>query len=81
MASESVIKIAIENIVSDYSLSTIGVTDDPVRRKSEHGNPQRWHQWDADSETAARNVEICFLDNGMKGGGGGAGRADFVYIF
>ncbi len=81
MASESAIKAAIEKIVTTYSLWTIGVTDDPVRRKSEHGNPQYWHQWDADTETAARNVEKHFLDKDMKGSGGGLGRADYVYIF
>ena len=81
MASESAIKAAIEKIVTAYSIWTIGVTDDPVRRKSEHGNPQHWHQWDADTETAARNVEKYFLDKGMKGAPGGAGRADYVYIF
>ena len=81
MASESAIKAAIENMVSNYSICTIGVTDDPVRRKNEHGNPQHWHQWDADTETAARNVERYFLDKGMKGSGGGLGGADYVYIF
>ncbi len=81
MASESAIKAAIKKIVTSYSIWTIGVTDDPVRRKSEHGNPQHWHQWDADTETAARNVEKYFLDKGMKGAPGGAGRADYVYIF
>ncbi len=39
MASESAIKAAIEQIVSSYSNWTIGVTDDPNRRKGEHGNP------------------------------------------
>lgn len=82
MASESAIKAAIEGFVGGkYSIWTIGVTDDPVRRKTEHGNPQHWHQWDADTETAARNVEKYFLDKGMKGAPGGAGRADYVYIF
>ena len=81
MASESAIKAAIEIIIVSYSNWTIGVTDNPVRRKSEHGDPTHWHQWDADTETAARNVEKYFLDKGMKGGGGGLGRADFVYIF
>lgn len=81
MASESAIKAAIENIVRDYSIWTIGVTDDPIRRKSEHNNPKHWHQWDADTETAARDVEQYFLDKGMKGGGGGPGGADYVYIF
>ena len=81
MASESEIKAAIANVVSDYSRWTIGVTDDPARRRSEHSNPSTWFQWGADTEIGARNVEKHFLDEGMKGGGGGPGRADFVYIF
>ncbi len=81
MASEASIKAAIESIVTDYSIWTIGVTDSPSRRRSEHGNPTHWHQWDADTEQAARNVETHFLDKGMKGGTGGLGRADYVYIF
>lgn len=81
MASEAAIKTAIEKIVTDYSLWTIGVTDNPVRRKSEHDNPTHWHQRDADTETAARNVEKYFLDKDMKGSGGGGGGADYVYIF
>lgn len=81
MASEAAIKAAIEKIVSTYSVWTIGITDDPTRRKTEHGNPPHWHQWNADTETAARNVERYFLDKGMKGGPGGIGRADYVYIF
>lgn len=82
MASESEIKSAIEGLVGgNYSIWTIGVTDDPARRKTEHGNPQHWHQWNADTEIAARNVEKYFLDKGMKGAPGGAGRADYVYIF
>ncbi len=81
MASESAIKVAIEDIVSVYSAWTIGVTDNPARRKIEHGNPTAWLQWDADTEIGARNVEEYFLGKGMKGGGGGPGRADFVYIF
>jgi len=81
MASESAIKAAIEAKVSVYSAWTIGVTDDPDRRRGEHGNPSIWYQWDADSEQVARNVESYFLDKGMKGGGGGGGGADYVYIF
>lgn len=86
MSSESIIKDAIEKRVStaktkDYTIWTIGVTDDPGRRKEEHGNPKYWMQWDADSETEARNVEKYFLDKGMKGGRFGPGTADYVYIF
>lgn len=81
MASESAIKAAIEQIVRSYSNWTIGVTDDPNRRNGEHGNPPSWRHWDADTEQAARNVESYFISKGMKGGGGGLGRADYVYIF
>ena len=86
MASESAIKAAIGERVSSaqtekYSLWTVGVTDAPSRRKTEHGTPKHWMQWKADSETAARNVEKYFLDKGMKGGSGGGGTADYVYIF
>lgn len=81
MASESAIKAAIEAIIMAPSNWTIGVTDNPTRRKAEHGNPSNWHQWDADTETAARNVESYFKAKGMKGGPGGLGRADYVYIF
>lgn len=86
MASVSEIKAAIEERVKStesekYSIWTVGVTDDPKRRKTEHGDPVYWKQWNADSETAARNVETHFLDKGMKGSGGGGGKADYVYIF
>ena len=81
MATETDIKSAIERLVTTYSYWTIGVTDDLARRKREHGNPEHWHQWDADTEQAARNVEAHFISKGMKGGSGGLGRADYVYIF
>ena len=81
--SEATIKAQIEKVVGNtsYSAWTIGVTDNPSRRKEEHGNPSHWHQWNADSEQAARNVESHFLSKEMKGGSGGLGRADYVYIF
>lgn len=85
MASESAITAAIENVVGQtsnkYSIWTIGVTDDPASRKGQHGNPGSWMHWNADSESAARNVEKHFLAKGMKGGTGGGGKADYVYIF
>ena len=81
MASESDIKAAIEKIVSNCSNWTIGITDNPSRRRSEHGDPPGWRHWDADTEQAARNVESYFIGKGMNGGGGGLGRADYVYIF
>ena len=82
MASETDIKAAIERVVKEkYSIWTTGVTNDSNRRRREHGNPKSWIQWNADTEQAARNVEKYFLDKSMKGGGGGLGRADYVYIF
>ena len=81
MSSESDIESAIEKIVRNYSAWTIGVTDNPEWRRIQHGNPSIWHQWDADTETIARNIETYFIAKGMKGGTGGGGRADYVYIF
>ena len=69
---------------SSYEKWQIGVTDDPARRRTEHKNAghntEWWHDWNADSEEAARSVERHFLNKGMKGGSGGPGRADYVYV-
>ncbi len=81
MASESVIKADIEKVVGEYSIWTIGVTDNPTRRKGEHGNPSAWRHWNADTEQIARDVEAYFTAKGMKGDTGGRGDADYVYIF
>ena len=67
-----------------YSSWTIGVTDDTVRRKDEHSKDHKvtsWRDWNADSEKDAREIEEYFKDKGMKGGLGGPGSADYVYIF
>ena len=82
MPSEDSIVRAIARIAGrDYSKWTIGVTDYPKRRKSEHGNPRVWHNWNANTEKVARRIESRFINRGMKGGGGGPGNADYVYIF
>jgi hypothetical protein len=81
VASESAIIAEIENIVTNYLVWTIGVTEHPGRRKIELGNPHQWHQWNADTETAARNVEKYFLTMGAKGGSVDSDRAHYVYIF
>jgi hypothetical protein len=82
---ESEIKEQIQQSVSDYKMWTIGITDDPVRRKVEHDgkgeNTKFWKDWKADTETIARNVEAYFLDKGMKGGTGGGDHPTYVYIF
>ena len=81
---ESEIKRAIGE-KDDYSIWTIGITDDPDRRKSEHENDRKsvkfWRYWKADNETVARNVEKHFLDEGMRGGEGGDTSGNYVYIF
>ena len=85
MASEAVIEALIVALVAargaGYGAWTIGVTDDLARRKGEHGNPFVWHDWNADTELAARNVEAYFQAKYMKGGPGGPGSANYVYIF
>ena len=87
MASAVVIEGEIAKLVvnSRYSDWTIGVTDNLARRKVEHElegeDTTRWRRWDADSEGEARTVEAVFLGRGMKGGVGGGGSADFVYVF
>lgn len=68
-----------------YEKWTVGVTDNPAQRCSDHKQSGRdvswWHQWNANSEQDARTVERHFLDQGMRGGAGGPGRADYVYVF
>ena len=81
MASEADIKAAITKIVGRYSAWTIGVTDNPTRRRSQHGNPSTWHHWNAATEQTARRIEAFFIAKGMQGATGGGGDADYVYIF
>lgn len=81
MVTEFIIRMEISSIVIHFPSWTIGITADPDRRKSEHGNPTRWHQWKADSETIARDIEKHFIDKGMKGDTGGGFYPTWVYIF
>lgn len=60
---------------------TVGITDNPGRRKQEHGRPPRWMAMHADSEATARSVERHLLGLGMKGGMGGPTGGRYVYIF
>ena len=85
--NESELKSAIEVKIdsSSYSIWTIGITDDPKRRRDEHEaegkNVKYWSAWKADTETIARNVEAHFLDKGMEGGTGGGEHPTYVYVF
>ena len=84
---ESEIKQAIQQKIGQtkYDIWTIGITDDPHRRKFEHDNKRQdtnyWKDWKADTEAIARNLEKHFIDNGMKGGTGGGEDPTYVYIF
>lgn len=85
--NEAELKAAIEARIgsTQCSIWTIGITDDPSRRKSEHEaegkDVKYWRDWKADTETVARNVEAYFIDKGMKGSTGGGERPTYVYVF
>ena len=52
----------------------VGLTDDPERRKREHGNPADWWQKGPFStESEARDWEKDMLSRGYAGDIGGAG--------
>ena len=81
MASESQIKSEIERTATLRSFWTLGVTNEPARRRIEHGSPRTWYQWKADTETTARNVERYFITKGMQAAPSSPGRANYVYVF
>ncbi len=81
MASASYIIRQIENITAGkHRKWQIGLTDEPLNRKAQLGNPLTWLHWKADSEQEARNAERFFLDGGMKNAGQTTGPAVYVYI-
>jgi len=54
----------------------VGLTDDPDRRRQEHGNPPDWQQTDTQfaTEADARAWEAKYVGRpGYQGGTGGAG--------
>ncbi|WP_428324358.1 hypothetical protein [Nitrosopumilus sp.] len=76
-AIDSVVK----NVNTAYHQWTIGITDRPTERKSEHDDPRTWQIWETDSEKIGRDVEEYFKSLGMNGDVGGSGNAGFIYIF
>jgi len=57
-----------------------GLTDDPDRRKIQHGNPKDWAQKKFTTEKEARAWEKSMLEGGYKGGTGGAGwKYGYIY--
>lgn len=61
--------------------SYVGLTDDPTRRKVEHGSPVDWKLYGPFStEAEARAWERQLLLAGFKGGSGGSGwRYGYTY--
>lgn len=52
----------------------VGLTDDPKRRREEHGNPQDWQQAEFTTEKEARAWEAKYVGkDGYLGGTGGSG--------
>ena len=82
--SSSELKEKISLGISNFNLWTIGITTRPNARKQEHGNPQYWKIWEANSLLAAQNTESYFINLGMQGGTGGDmddKYIAYVYIF
>jgi hypothetical protein len=65
-----------ERLASMY----VGLTDEPDRRKQEHGNPADWRHCAFSSEAQARAWEKRMLAQGYRGGPGGDGwRYGYTY--
>jgi len=88
MTKQTIIN-AIEKIISkSYSSWTVGISNDPDRRKQEHINDgddvTYWREWLSDSLSDAQEIEKHFIDKGCKGGTGGnlsAYKKTYVYIY
>lgn len=85
MKTSKIIK-EIEDVVRSlsngvYTAWTIGRADDVEDSRIEHGDPENWMAWDADSVDAARNIESYFAKKGMRQEGGEIGTADYVFIY
>jgi hypothetical protein len=64
-----------------YSDFYAGITSDPDRRKTEHGNPPSWKCWRVRSPWIATEVEKMLHNGGMQGGNGGSSQATDLYVF
>ncbi|MGB9883683.1 MAG: hypothetical protein ACPLRN_04215, partial [Microgenomates group bacterium] len=59
------IKYLIDNILKEINFTnikswTVGITNDPYRRKSEHGNPKFFYYFDCYNEEIVRWIERYF---------------------
>lgn len=64
-----------------YSKWRIGRANDATDANNQHGNPDSWRDWDAETADDAIEVVEYFVDKGMRKEGVGYGGADFVYVF
>jgi predicted GIY-YIG superfamily endonuclease len=72
----------IDKRINQYSAWTIGITNDPKRRKKENDNPQIWNIWQANTHSDAERVEQHFRGKGMKGASvRGEEDSKYVYVF
>lgn len=89
MDKASIVNAIISHVESaktkDYSLWTIGITQNPIDRREDHGNPAYWQSWEAVSLDDAQEIESHFInEKGMVGGTGGDLHlllTTYVYIF
>ena len=52
----------------------IGLTDDPIRRREEHGNPGDWQQTEFEREIEARTWKVAYTgEPGFEIGPSGSG--------
>lgn len=85
MTEDAIITAIKQRITQNYyGVWTIGVTDDPARRKDELQAEGRdmalWQHWKADSEAEARRVEKHFLDKGCKPSPCSEVKSTYVYL-
>ena len=64
-----------------YEYWTIGITENPKKRKTAHRRPEKWERWKANTAQVAREIEKYFIDKGMKGGKGGGKNPIYDYVF
>ncbi len=81
MTAQTIIKEMEDIIRGSYAAWTVGVTDDPARRRREHNNPRWWYTWNTRNEDEARDIEGYFCGKGCQGGDGGPGKVDYIYLF
>lgn len=75
---EEIVKSLSEGV---YSKWRIGRANSASDAKEQHGKPDSWRDWDADTADEAIETVEYFVDKGMRKEGVGFGGADFVYIF